>query len=192
MLSEIVPARTVLFNPPPGKRIDVELVSRRGLPFEVAVATPEGAPIQGAQLVATHWDGTAWLPLSRETTGEGGRATVYAPMGELLIEVQKPGFTSRTIQESELAIVPQNAPPLRVILRPSGVVSGLVMAFGKFFLLPVLGATLFGWLSYALKTLHNFAGPLFAVSLLIVFRPSCATTCRRRTTAPGCARAAAC
>lgn len=48
-------------------------------------------------------------------------------------------------------------------------VSGIVMAFGKFFLLPVLGATLFGWLSYALKTLHNFAGPLFAVSLLIVF-----------------------
>jgi formate dehydrogenase subunit gamma len=48
-------------------------------------------------------------------------------------------------------------------------VSGLVMAFGKFFLLPVLGATLFGWLTYGLKTLHNFAGPLFAVSLLIVF-----------------------
>ena len=48
-------------------------------------------------------------------------------------------------------------------------VSGLVMAFGKFFLLPVLGATLFGWLTYALKTLHNFAGPLFAVSLVIVF-----------------------
>ena len=48
-------------------------------------------------------------------------------------------------------------------------VSGLVMAFGKFTLLPILGSTLFGWLSYALKTLHNFAGPVFAVSLLIVF-----------------------
>lgn len=48
-------------------------------------------------------------------------------------------------------------------------VSGLVMAFGKFLLLPVLGATLFGWLTYALKTAHNFAGPLFAVSLVIVF-----------------------
>lgn len=48
-------------------------------------------------------------------------------------------------------------------------ISGLVMAFGKFFLLPVLGGTLFGWLSYALKTAHNFAGPLFAVSLLVVF-----------------------
>jgi formate dehydrogenase subunit gamma len=48
-------------------------------------------------------------------------------------------------------------------------VSGIVMAYGKFFLLPVLGDTLFGWLSYALKNLHNFAGPLFAVSLVIVF-----------------------
>lgn len=47
-------------------------------------------------------------------------------------------------------------------------VSGIVMAFGKFFLLPVLGATLFGWLAYALKTLHNVVGPLFAVSLVIV------------------------
>ena len=48
-------------------------------------------------------------------------------------------------------------------------VSGLVMAFGKFVLLPIMGATLFGWLTYALKTAHNFAGPLFAVSLLVVF-----------------------
>ncbi|MCE9660932.1 MAG: formate dehydrogenase subunit gamma [Burkholderiales bacterium] len=48
-------------------------------------------------------------------------------------------------------------------------VSGLVMAFGKFLLLPIIGATLLGWLSYVLKTAHNFAGPLFAVSLVIVF-----------------------
>ncbi|MEP7301567.1 MAG: formate dehydrogenase subunit gamma [Caldimonas sp.] len=48
-------------------------------------------------------------------------------------------------------------------------VSGIVMAFGQFFLLPILGGTLFGLLTYALKTAHNFAGPLFAVSLLIVF-----------------------
>lgn len=47
--------------------------------------------------------------------------------------------------------------------------SGIVMAFGKFFLWPVLGNTLFGWLAYALKNLHNFAGPVFAVSLVIVF-----------------------
>lgn len=48
-------------------------------------------------------------------------------------------------------------------------ISGITMAWGKFFLLPVLGLTLFGWLTYALKTLHNFAGPLFAVSLVLMF-----------------------
>lgn len=47
-------------------------------------------------------------------------------------------------------------------------VSGLVMAFGKFFLHPIIGGTLFGWLTYLLKNAHNFAGPLFAVSLLVV------------------------
>ena len=48
-------------------------------------------------------------------------------------------------------------------------VSGVVMAYGKFFLLPIMGSTLFGWLTYAMKNLHNFAGPLFAVSMVVVF-----------------------
>jgi formate dehydrogenase subunit gamma len=48
-------------------------------------------------------------------------------------------------------------------------ISGIVMAYGKFFLLPIIGSTLFGWLTFALKNIHNFAGPLFAVSLVIVF-----------------------
>lgn len=46
-------------------------------------------------------------------------------------------------------------------------ISGIVMAFGKYFMLPVLGGSLFGWLTYALKTAHNFAGPLFAVALVL-------------------------
>jgi formate dehydrogenase subunit gamma len=48
-------------------------------------------------------------------------------------------------------------------------ISGLVMAFGKFVLLPLTGGLLFGWLTWLLKTAHNFAGPLFAVSMVIVF-----------------------
>lgn len=48
-------------------------------------------------------------------------------------------------------------------------ISGLVMAFGKFFLLPVMGGALYGWVTWLLKTAHNFAGPLFAVSLVVVF-----------------------
>ena len=47
-------------------------------------------------------------------------------------------------------------------------ISGIVMAWGKFFLLPIIGQTLFGYLTYLLKNLHNFAGPLFAVSLLVM------------------------
>lgn len=47
-------------------------------------------------------------------------------------------------------------------------VSGIVIAFGKFFLLPLIGTQLFGWLTYALKTAHNFAGPAFAVSMVVM------------------------
>lgn len=47
-------------------------------------------------------------------------------------------------------------------------VSGIVIAWGQFFLLPVIGHALFGWLTYALKTAHNFAGPIFAVTLVIM------------------------
>jgi len=47
-------------------------------------------------------------------------------------------------------------------------ISGLVMMFGKFVLLPVIGGSLLGWLSYALKTLHNFVGPLFSVGLILL------------------------
>lgn len=47
--------------------------------------------------------------------------------------------------------------------------SGLTMLFGKFVLLPIMGHTLFGWLTYALKTTHNFVGPLFTISLIVTF-----------------------
>lgn len=46
--------------------------------------------------------------------------------------------------------------------------TGIVMAFGKFFLQPVLGQQLFGWLAFGLKNVHNFMGPLFAVSLTVI------------------------
>ncbi|HRH05805.1 MAG TPA: formate dehydrogenase subunit gamma [Burkholderiaceae bacterium] len=47
-------------------------------------------------------------------------------------------------------------------------VSGLVMAFGQYFLMPLMGSSLFGYLTFLLKNAHNFAGPLFAISLLVV------------------------
>ena len=46
-------------------------------------------------------------------------------------------------------------------------ITGLIMLFGKHVLLPVIGYTLFSWLSALSKNLHNFVAPLFAVSLVV-------------------------
>ncbi len=46
-------------------------------------------------------------------------------------------------------------------------ISGLVMLFGKHVLLPVIGYTLFAWLTALCKNLHNFVGPFFIVATLI-------------------------
>jgi len=47
-------------------------------------------------------------------------------------------------------------------------VTGIIMLFGKHVVLPVLGYTLFSWLAMLGKNLHNFLGPLFAVSLIVM------------------------
>jgi formate dehydrogenase subunit gamma len=46
-------------------------------------------------------------------------------------------------------------------------ISGLIMLFGKHVLLPVIGYTLFAWLTSLAKNLHNFVGPFFIVSTLM-------------------------
>jgi formate dehydrogenase subunit gamma len=42
------------------------------------------------------------------------------------------------------------------------------MMVGKYVLLPVIGYTLFGWLAQLSKYLHNFVGPVFLVSVLML------------------------
>jgi len=44
--------------------------------------------------------------------------------------------------------------------------SGLIMLFGKHVLLPIIGYTLFAWLTALAKNLHNFVGPFFIVAVL--------------------------
>ena len=46
-------------------------------------------------------------------------------------------------------------------------ITGLIILFGKFVVLPVIGYTLFAWLTALAKNLHNFVAPLFIVSLLV-------------------------
>jgi formate dehydrogenase subunit gamma len=48
-------------------------------------------------------------------------------------------------------------------------VSGIVMLFGKYILLPMFGYAMFSWLAIISKNLHNFVGPLFAVCTVLMF-----------------------
>ncbi len=45
-------------------------------------------------------------------------------------------------------------------------ISGLIMLFGKYVLLPVMGYTLFAWLTALGKNLHDFIAPFFIASVL--------------------------
>ena len=88
----------------------------------------------------------------------------YASKGSIKTKAKDTGRKIERFTPFERAAHWSNALAFSVLA-----ISGLVMAFGKFFMLPVLGGALFGWLAWVLKTAHNFAGPLFAVSLVIVF-----------------------
>jgi len=48
-------------------------------------------------------------------------------------------------------------------------VSGIVILFGKYVILPMSGYTLFSWLAILSKNLHNFVGPLFVFCTLVMF-----------------------
>ena len=48
-------------------------------------------------------------------------------------------------------------------------ITGLIIAFGKNILLPLIGYTLFSWLTVLAKNLHNFIGPLFLICILLLF-----------------------
>ena len=47
--------------------------------------------------------------------------------------------------------------------------TGLSILFGKYVLLPLLGPSVFGWLLTVGKNIHNFVGPLFLFSIILVF-----------------------
>jgi formate dehydrogenase subunit gamma len=48
-------------------------------------------------------------------------------------------------------------------------VTGLVLAFGKYVLLPVVGYSVFATLAQICKPIHNFVGPVFMVSCVVTF-----------------------
>jgi formate dehydrogenase subunit gamma len=48
-------------------------------------------------------------------------------------------------------------------------VTGMILLFGRNFLIPVIGGSAFGGLAIVAKTLHDYLGPLFMLSLTLLF-----------------------
>jgi len=48
-------------------------------------------------------------------------------------------------------------------------ISGLILLFGKYVVLPLFGYTLFSWLAILSKNLHNFVGPVFLIAAALMF-----------------------
>ncbi len=48
-------------------------------------------------------------------------------------------------------------------------ITGIFILFGKYFLLPIIGASAFGFITNAGKVVHNFVGPLFLFSIIAFF-----------------------
>jgi formate dehydrogenase subunit gamma len=47
--------------------------------------------------------------------------------------------------------------------------TALIMLFGKHVVIPIFGYTAFSWIASIAKNLHNFVGPLFFVSAILIF-----------------------
>ena len=48
-------------------------------------------------------------------------------------------------------------------------VTGMLMLFGRHVVIPIFGHTAFSWIAQIAKNLHNFVGPLFLVSAILIF-----------------------
>lgn len=48
-------------------------------------------------------------------------------------------------------------------------ISGIMIMWGRYFVLPVVGGSLYGPLLWLLKSVHNFIGPLFTISIIVMF-----------------------
>ncbi|WP_151447695.1 formate dehydrogenase subunit gamma [Lacisediminimonas profundi] len=91
-------------------------------------------------------------------------AAVYFSLGQIK---QKAPDTGRLIER--FTSVERTAHWTLAISFMTLAASGLVMLFGKYVLLPVFGHTLFGWLAYACKNIHNFVGPVFSLAVIVAF-----------------------
>jgi formate dehydrogenase subunit gamma len=84
--------------------------------------------------------------------------------GKVLIQAGRSGIKILRFTTSQ-RVVHWTTAILFIILA----ITGLLLLFGRSFLIPVIGAEAFSYFAVVAKTLHDYLGPAFAVSLTFLF-----------------------
>src|SRR6266550_542877 len=141
---------------------------------EVRSGAPQTTTIVGRETnILIQPEGQTWRTLrNSELSVFGGWALVvmvliigafYWSKGPLELHAPPTGRKIRRFSPWERAIHWSTAISFVILA-----VSGLIILFGKNLLLPLIGYTLFSWLAFLAKGLHNFIGPLFIVCIVLL------------------------
>ncbi len=93
----------------------------------------------------------------------GSIALFYFVRGPVKLENQRSGMTVQRWTAAERLLHWYTA-TLFILMA----ISGLILLAGKYFLIPILGASLFASITLVLKVLHNYLGLLFIVGVLLI------------------------
>ena len=136
---------------------------------------PQYASVPGREMnVLIEDNGQAWRTLRNgPVTFYGGIALLVVPASLLLFFFVKGPFklndspTGRLVERFNSAerMTHWTVAISFVLLA----ITGIIILFGKYVLLPVLGASVFSAISLVGKNIHNFIGPLFVFSLIVMF-----------------------
>ena len=127
---------------------------------EKGVLIQELSPVSGLEVTTA---GEAWRQVRNQwIIPYGGALVVIVLLALALYFFAKGplgGHDRTPAADRALHLLRARRPLVNAIAFVVLAVSGLVMAFGKFLLLPIIGGTLFGWLTYALKNAAQFRRP---------------------------------
>ncbi|HEY3584949.1 MAG TPA: cytochrome b/b6 domain-containing protein, partial [Casimicrobiaceae bacterium] len=157
------------------QQMQVQPLNNQPVWSEVRSGTPQTTQVRGRETnVLIQPEGQTWRALRNSMVSVyAGWALVlvvlaiaafYLWKGPMRLHEPKTGRKIRRFTNWQMAIHWTTAWTFVALA-----ITGLILTFGKNILLPVLGYTLFSWLTIFGKNLHNFIGPLFLICIVLLF-----------------------
>jgi formate dehydrogenase subunit gamma len=146
---------------------DPAYTSVKGRETEVLIQ-PSGVLLPGQRSITA---GENWRLARVPLATLGGAVVALALLGSALLYLWKGPHTVHERPTGRL--IRRFSPAERLVHWAMGLsfvvmaLTGIVLTFGKYLLLPVLGYTIFAWLANLAKNVHNFIAPVFIVSVPI-------------------------